>query len=722
VLFATKNNPAIDVVMEKLHRTVEQNIAVRTGSGVYQTALARYLYEMSSESAPPHQLEALDELGARYQQIEENLTDLDEQISEFLSSTCLLNESQKQVESCISAYGNDLFDLICEDLDEISRMCSSLKADCEAAQFKNQPIFKKLFWLLLKSGAKRKCIERLICAHKDYPALFHQEDNIEQVQAQIEPLDKTITTIQLWNQRKSAVKKAASLETLTKKRLELEDERTDIAAKIWRKYNKTRSARLSRADREKLSQSGVVLKMLSSHTGDGPMGSELFAKFSQMTRTMSHLVPLWATTSLSVRGRIPFHGSFFDLVVLDETGQADIASCLPLLYRARRAVVVGDPKQLSHISHISQAHDPVLLKRYGLLESNSQFSYSANSMYDLAASCVEPSDIIQFRDHHRSHKDIIGFSNQHFYGGNLHISTSENKLVSLPGQQQALNWIDVDGQAERPSSGSLVNPKEAKAVVNTLRQQVFNHGYAGSIGVVSPFRAQVNLIRRYVNKDHELTEALEQRNFLVDTVHKFQGDERDWILFSSVLSSSGVTSGAHRFLANNGNLFNVAITRARASLTIFGSKKGLEQFPVEYLQAFYDYVKGIKESGMSSHPTPNAMKTDKSSAWEEKFYCALKDAGIEVLPQWSEDKYELDFALFNGTNKLDIEVDGQAYHENAGGGLSIKDQERNHRLMRLGWDVMRFWVFELREDMQGCVGRVEEWLHINGSKTGKLKN
>ena len=55
-------------------------------------------------------------------------------------------------------------------------------------------------------------------------------------------------------------------------------------------------------------------------------------------------------TSLSARGRLPFEPGIFDLVVIDEASQCDIASALPLLYRARRAVIIGDPLQLKHVS------------------------------------------------------------------------------------------------------------------------------------------------------------------------------------------------------------------------------------------------------------------------------------------------------------------------------------------------------------------------------------
>jgi very-short-patch-repair endonuclease len=60
---------------------------------------------------------------------------------------------------------------------------------------------------------------------------------------------------------------------------------------------------------------------------------------------------------------------------------------------------------------------------------------------------------------------------------------------------------------------------------------------------------------------------------------------------------------------------------------------------------------------------------------------------------------------------LDIEVDGERYHRNWTGELCRRDQLRNQRLFELGWDVLRFWVYEIRDDTNGCVERVKQWLN-----------
>jgi superfamily I DNA and/or RNA helicase len=72
---------------------------------------------------------------------------------------------------------------------------------------------------------------------------------------------------------------------------------------------------------------------------------------------VANVMPGWAVTSLSAKGRVPFESGLFDLVVIDEASQCDIASVLPLLFRAKRAVIIGDPQQLRHISRLTAAND-----------------------------------------------------------------------------------------------------------------------------------------------------------------------------------------------------------------------------------------------------------------------------------------------------------------------------------------------------------------------------
>jgi very-short-patch-repair endonuclease len=235
--------------------------------------------------------------------------------------------------------------------------------------------------------------------------------------------------------------------------------------------------------------------------------------------------------------------------------------------------------------------------------------------------------------------------------------------------------------------------------------------------VVSPFRGQVNRIHDLITQNDLLARSL-NNEFLVETVHRFQGDERDVMIFSPTISQ-GTTESARDFLRHYPNLFNVAITRARAALVVIGDRMEALSSNVDYLSKFVDHVSKItSQQKLNDHyeepvfgpEYPAVARPELVSDWEKILYRKLFQHGIRTIPQYSVEKYLLDFACINNGRRLNIEVDGEMYHRNWNGELRRVDQIRNHRLMELGWDVMRFWVYQIRDDMSGCIARVKQWI------------
>jgi very-short-patch-repair endonuclease len=214
-----------------------------------------------------------------------------------------------------------------------------------------------------------------------------------------------------------------------------------------------------------------------------------------------------------------------------------------------------------------------------------------------------------------------------------------------------------------------------------------------------------------------LDQALVVNDFLVDAVHSFQGDERDLMIFSPVVSD-GIGESALWFLRRNGNLFNVAITRARAALIAIGDWQAAQNCGVDYLAKFARYSaappgKGVPEGQEAldlGSAYPPLARPELVSPWEHVLYEALYSAGLRPIPQYSVEQYLLDFAVVAGDRRLNIEVDGEHYHRNWDGELCRRDQIRNQRLIELGWDVMRFWVYQVRDELPACVDRVKIWL------------
>jgi superfamily I DNA and/or RNA helicase len=287
----------------------------------------------------------------------------------------------------------------------------------------------------------------------------------------------------------------------------------------------------------------------------------------QMPATLA-CFPVWAVTSLSAAANFPLEAGLFDLVVIDEASQSDLASAIPLLFRAKRALVVGDPNQLTHICALSDERDRRLAEGHGLDdEARAAFSYKSTSLFAAAERAAGRLSVF-LRQHFRSHPDIIGFANREVYGGKLVVRTPVSRL--LPGR--AFEWAHVEGPWERgPSDRSVRKPDEARAALTELDGILAEFGEEEvSVGIVSPFRAQVNLLR------DRLAPELAGR-VTIDTAHGFQGDERDVMILSPAVAPD-LPEFTLRF-AGDRNLVNVAVTRARSRLVVVGDHRACLGLP-----------------------------------------------------------------------------------------------------------------------------------------------
>lgn len=108
---------------------------------------------------------------------------------------------------------------------------------------------------------------------------------------------------------------------------------------------------------------------------------------------------------------------------------------------------------------------------------------------------------------------------------------------------------------------------------------------------------------------------------------------------------------------------------------------------------------------------------ERVSEWEHVLYRAMVARGLKPIPQFRVQQYDLDFALFAGQRMLAIEVDGERYHRAWTGELCQRDQLRNMRLIELGWEVQRFWVYEVRDELDRCVERLKRWAERRNDST-----
>lgn len=407
--------------------------------------------------------------------------------------------------------------------------------------------------------------------------------------------------------------------------------------------------------------------------------------------------PIWVMSTLSVPNRIPLVPGLFDYVVFDEASQCDIASALPLLARARQAVVVGDPMQLRFIPGLSNRAEHALMDAAGLQkERRFDFAQSTNSLFDFAHR--RPRAVRHFlRDQFRSAPEIVDYLNADFYRGRL-VNRREDDFFRPPaGYKPGLGWEDVQGHALREDDGT-VNPDEAIRITEILNRLAADQSFTGTVGVLSPFNAQVARILREVNSTVSKAER-DRLSLRISTIDKFQGGEADVILFSLVLTANAQTS-ARTFLEKERRRLNVAISRARAVCIVVGDLAYAKRCGIKHIQ----YL--AQRASDTWRPT----RPPFDSLWERRLDTALRARGIEAIPQYPVGSKYLDFAIDPAGAKVNIEVDGRKWHVDQDGGRKVSDRKRDEEMTARGWSVQRFWVHELADDMGDCVDRIEREL------------
>jgi very-short-patch-repair endonuclease len=732
VLFASKNNKAVDVVEERVNGLASRPTLIRFGSRAYEARLAEYLMGLLSATTTPEDEPDYKQALESQKQFAAELARLAGSEQSLIQARNRVDTRESQSEEWRRVFGESLGFLQGVDVAALRAVLTPLQRAIARADSGQAGLLVRLLWFVSRTKRLEQ-LNSIACQPNVLEAIRQLrlrlpdravDDASARAFAEFDRDIRTrLTAIDNIHEYLSALKALSeqpSLESLAKQQAALDERSSENALALWQSWARLQPIRLSQQDRQSLSQYRALLQIvLDSNRAGTPIPAQSWRQYQEIVPKIAHLIPCWAVTSLSAYSKVPFAPAFFDLLVIDEASQCDIASVLPLLYRTKRVTIIGDPKQLTHITKLSLRRDAQLQHKNGLPADMGQWGYSVNSLFDLASTLTSADSLVMLRDHHRSHADIIEFSNRQFYEGRLRVATRYDSLRPIETGAPAIGWFKVQGEVRRPADGSAINEAEAQAVVRLLKRMVLERSYEGTIGVVSPFRAQCNRIRILVNADPTLTDRLGRSEFIAETVHQFQGDERDIMVFSPVVSR-GMSSGAIGFLKKNGNLFNVAITRARAALYVVGDKLAARESGVNYLAEFAKYTDEIRDlAGVRQElrqnvvlgPTfPQVAKPQLVSEWERIFYGALYAGGVRAIPQYSVENYLLDFAVIEGERRLDIEVDGERYHRAWDGELTRRDRLRNQRMMELGWDVKRFWVYQIRDQMEWCVGEVKRWV------------
>ncbi len=414
-------------------------------------------------------------------------------------------------------------------------------------------------------------------------------------------------------------------------------------------------------------------------------------------------LPVWLVNLSDLHRIIPLQREMFDLVIIDEASQCDIASALPALQRAKRAVVTGDPKQLRHVSFLPVSRQREFAEQNGLDESEAErFGFRSVSLVDLASDAIADQNAVVFLDEHfRSRPRIIGFSNREFYADRLAIMTGHREVDRHEGS--AISIHKVNGK--RSESG--VNTDEIDAVFSELETLTAADASPLSIGILSPFRAQVDAIMKRAEKSGRLAHWLDHHDLLVGTAHSFQGEERDIMLLSFALDDAS-PHASFRFLDKD-DVFNVAITRARLQNRLFVSFD-FEESPERLASRFLRYASAEKEP---------ASKTDRGESSTRPCSVdvlnALEALGFEVEQGFRIGGYLIDILCRKDGVSIGIDLIGFPGRFREAMGMS-----RHLMLRRAGIRLfpVSLLEWEIRRDV--VLERFSRWM--NDGRYASLKN
>lgn len=335
---------------------------------------------------------------------------------------------------------------------------------------------------------------------------------------------------------------------------------------------------------------------------------DAFSKYLSKKENIARLqkiFPVIATTCISAH-RLGEPEPMFDMVIMDEASQCNTAVSLVPVVRGESLMLVGDPQQLNPVILLSEAVNEKLKKRYSVAE---EYDYRKNSIYKTYLACDAVSDEILLHNHYRCHKSIIEFNNRKYYNSKL-------KIKSESTGDEPLSYVDM---TDAFTNYKNTAPAEAREIARYAAEHPDK-----SIGVITPFVNQKKLI------EEELKSA-GVTGVTCGTVHAFQGDEKDVVLFSTAITDQ-TQAGTYEWLKNNKELINVATSRAKEQLILLSSVRNLERLHTsEGEDDLYELAAYVRSNGRTT-VTPKQANSRAlgvkpySSATEEAFLKNLTHA------------------------------------------------------------------------------------------------
>lgn len=652
VLVASRMDKAVDVVAQRLNSLNAPYLALRAGRANYQKMLNFKLEDLLSNKvdldsgyqdavmAEPDDMKNLCDEIVRLEEGAQKIFSLEKQYSEAY-------EEQKETKEAIGECEVIKNALSLEEVNQTKKLLKELEK-YENKHKKN--ILDKIF-----EGIKLNKIKKILnlkgkIKASELSQRLALELDLELLNAKLRKIENNIYKI-------------GNLHQILKKIKSLRKKQQKLAVDILKNKRRTALKNIL-CDQQKRQRLMIHSKSLVSR------------KLNQQNRLLEKedfkpllaAFPCWCVTTYAISNSLPLKPALFDVVILDEASQCDIASCFPILFRAKKAVIVGDDKQLPHLSFLEKAKEQSFLNQYNI-EDRYQllWRFRTNSMFDVANYYSTTPTLLD--EHFRSPKPIIEFSNREFYGGRIKVMKPYFDDVS-PVELVEVKEAKVDTDITR-------NQAECEAIIKKVQDIIYENEKNPdlepvSIGIISPFRGQVELIKKAVLRVFS-QETIQQHQIEIGTAHTFQGDERDVMLMSWAIAANS-HSQSLMFLQKP-NLFNVAITRARKRLINFISKP-VNELPEGLLRDYLEFVQSQdKVIASRKNVFKNTFEKEVFEVINDEFTTHKVRAGV-------------DFAGINADimidDKLIVEIDGvlDEFTQN------VKETKKQAIMERLGYEVV----------------------------------
>ncbi len=244
----------------------------------------------------------------------------------------------------------------------------------------------------------------------------------------------------------------------------------------------------------------------------------------------------------------------YDYLIMDEASQVDIATGVLSLSSSSNAVIVGDTKQLPNIVS-DETMIETIFAEYDLSEG---YLFS-NSFLKSVMEIIPDIPITLLCEHYRCHPKIINFCNQKYYSDELVIMTHDN------GEENVIKAITT-------VKGKHVDNNVNQRQIDVIKQEILPElgENLSDVGIITPYNNQVEAIKKQLP------------NIEVDTVHKFQGREKDIIIISTV-------DDEEREFSNKHDLINVAVSRAKKRLYVVASGNDIGKKDIYDLISYIRY-------------------------------------------------------------------------------------------------------------------------------------